>query len=61
MTKAEAKLAAARNEAMGNLNNIAAETAMAAAVQLADIKATAAHAGKTADKLASHMAKQEAN
>jgi hypothetical protein len=46
---------------MANLNNVAAEAAMAAVAQLADIKTTAAQAGKTADKLAAQMAKQEAN
>jgi len=61
VAKAEAKLATARNEAMANLNNVAAEAAMAAVAQLADIKTTAAQAGKTADKLAAQMAKQEAN
>jgi hypothetical protein len=34
---------------------------MVAVAQLADIKITAAQAGKTADKLASQMVKQETN
>ena len=61
VAKAEAKLATARSEAMANLNNVAAEAALAAVAQLANIKTTAAQAGKTADKLATQMAKQEAN
>jgi len=61
VAKAEAKLATARSEAMANLNNVAAEAAMAAVAQLANIQSTAAQAGKTADKLATQMAKQEAN
>jgi len=61
VAKAEAKLAAARSGAMANLNNVAAEAALAAVAQLADIKTTAAQASKTADKLAAAMAKQEAN
>ena len=61
VAKAEAKLAAARSDAMANLNNVAAEAALAAVAQLADIKTTAAQASKTANKLAAAMAKQEAN
>ena len=61
VAKAEAKLAAARSDAMANLNNVAAEAALAAVAQLADIKTTAAQASKTADKLSAAMAKQEAN
>ena len=61
VAKAEAKLATARSDALNNLNNVAAEAAMVAVAQLADIKTTAAQAGKTADKLASQMAKQETN
>ena len=61
VAKAEAKFDTARSEAMANLNNVAAEAAMAAVAQLADIQTTAAQAGKTADKLAAQMAKQEAN
>ena len=61
VAKAEAKLTAARSDAMANLNNVAAEAALAAVAQLADIKTTAAQASKTADKLAAAMAKQEAN
>ena len=44
VAKAEAKLATARGEAMANLNNVAAETALAAVVQLTNIKTTAAQA-----------------
>ena len=61
VAKAEAKLATARSEAMANLNNVAAEAALAAVAQLTNIQTTAAQAGKTADKLATQMAKQEAN
>ena len=61
VAKAEAKLAVARSDAMANLNNVAAEAALAAVAELADIKTTAAQAKKTADKLAVAMAKQEAN
>ena len=61
VAKAEAKLATARSEAMANLNNVAAEAALAAVAQLANIQTTVAQAGKTADKLATQMAKQEAN
>ena len=61
VAKTEAKLAIARSDALGNLNNVAAEAAMVAVAQLTDIKTTAAQAGKTADKLASHMVKQETN
>ena len=61
VAKAEAKLAAARSDAMANLNNVAAEAALAAVAQLADIKTTAAKASKTADKLAAAITKQEAN
>ena len=61
VAKAEAKLATARNEAMANLSNVAAEAAILAVAQLANIQTTAAQAGKTADKLATQMGKQEAN
>ena len=61
VAKAEAKLAVSRSDAMANLNHVAAEAALAAVAQLADIKTTAAQASKTADKLAVAMAKQEAN
>ena len=61
VAKAEAKLAAARSDAMANLNHVAAEAALAAVAQLADIKTTAAEASKTADNLAAAMAKQEVN
>lgn len=61
VAKAEAKLATARSKAIANLNNVAAEAAMAAVAQLANIQTTTAQAGKAADKLATQMAKQEAN
>ena len=61
MANAEAKLATAQSEAMANLNNVAAEAALAAVAQLANIRTTASQAGKTADKLAKQMAKEEAN
>ena len=61
VAKAEAKLATARSEALANLNTVAAEAAMLAAAQLANIQTTAAQAGKTANHLATRMAKQEAN
>ncbi len=57
--KAEAKLTAARSEALTSLNNVAAEAAMAAVAQLADIQTTSAQASKTADKLAKQIVKQE--
>ena len=61
VAKAEVKLAAARSDAIANLNNVAAEAALAAVAQLADIQTTAAQASKTANKLSAAMAKQEAN
>ena len=60
VAKAEAKLNTARSEALTSLNNVAAEAAMAAVAQLADIQTTSAQAGKTADKLAKQISKQEA-
>ena len=61
VAKADAKLAVARSNAMANLNNIAADAALAAVAQLADIKTTSAEARKTANKLAAALTKQEAN
>ena len=61
VAKAEAKLATARSEAMANLNTVAAEAAMVAVAQLSDIQTNAAKAGKTANKLAKQMSKQEAS
>ena len=61
VAKAEAKLATARGDALTNLNNVAAEVALAAVTQLANIKTTAAQASKTTDEVAAAMAKQEAN
>ena len=60
VAKADAKLATARSEATANLNTVAAEAAMTAVIQLANIQTTAAQAGKIADELATQMAKQEA-
>lgn len=59
--KAEAKLAAARNEAKSNLNNIAAEAAIAAVLQLIEVKTTVAEANKITTRLAGHFAEQETN
>ena len=61
VAKAEVKLATARNDALVNLNNVAAEAALSAVVKLADIKITKAEVSKTADKLAASLDKQEAN
>ena len=61
VAKAEGKLATARNDALVNLNNVAAEAALSAVVKLADIKITAAQASRTADKLAASLDNQEAN
>ena len=61
VAKAEAKLATARSEAMASLNNVAADAALAAVAQLADIQLSKAQAVKTADRLAKQMAKQEVN
>ena len=61
VSKAEGKLATARNDALVNLNNVAAEAALSAVAKLADIKITAAQAGKTADKLAASLDNQEVN
>lgn len=61
VAKAEGKLAIARNDALMNLNNVAAEAALAAVAQLTDIKTTAAQASKIADKLAAYLDKQETN
>ena len=59
-SKAEAKLAKARSEAIANLNNVAAEAALAAAAQVANIQITTAKAEKIADKLATQIGKREA-
>ena len=61
VTKAEGKLASARNDALVNLNDVAAEAALSAVAKLADIKITAAQASKTTDKLAASIDNQEAN
>ena len=61
VSKAEGKLATARNDALVNLNNVAAEAALSAVAKLANIKITAAQAGKTADKLAASLDNQEVN
>ena len=61
VAKAEGKLATARNDALVNLNSVAAEAALSAVAKLADIKITAAQASKTTDKLAASIDNQEAN
>jgi F-type H+-transporting ATPase subunit b len=61
VTKAEEKLATSRSGVLANLNSVAAEAAISAVSQLANITVTAAQAEKTADKLASQMLKQKAN
>jgi F-type H+-transporting ATPase subunit b len=61
VAKAEGKLATARNDALVNLNNVAAEAALSAVAKLTDIKITAVQASKTADKLAASLDSQEAN
>jgi F-type H+-transporting ATPase subunit b len=61
VAKAEVKLATARNDALVNLNNVAAEAALSAVAKLTDIKITAAQASKTADKLAASLDNQGAN
>ena len=61
VAKAEAKLATARDDALVNLNNVAAEAALSAVAKLTDIKITAVQASKTADKLAASLDNQEAN
>ena len=61
VTKAEAKLKIARSDAMANLNHVAAEVAMAAVNQLVDIRVTEPQADKTANRLASQIARPEEN
>ena len=61
VTKAEAKLQTARSDAMANLNHVAAEVAMAAVNQLVDIRVTEPQADKTANRLASQIARPEEN
>ena len=61
VAKAEAKLAEAKNSALANLNEVAAAAAIEAVSQVAGLTATAAQAGKTADKIAASMTKQEAS
>ena len=61
VAKAEAKLAEAKNSALANLNEVAAAAAVEAVLQVAGLTATAAQAGKTADKIAAGMTKQEAS
>ena len=46
---------------MANLNDVAAEAAMAAVASLAGIKASSAQARKTASSIATKLAKQETN
>ena len=61
MIKAEGNLSNARNDALVNLNNVAAEAALSAVAKLTNIKITEAQASKTADKLAASLDNQEAN
>jgi len=61
VAKAEAKLTTARDDALVNLNNVAAEAALSAVARLTDIKITSAQASKTADKLGASLDNQEAN
>ena len=61
MIKAEGNLSKARNDALVNLNNVAAEAALSAVAKLTNIKITEAQASKTADKLAASLDNQEAN
>ena len=58
---AEAKLAEAKTSAMANLNDVAAEAAMAAVASLAGIKPSSVQARKTASSIATKLAKQETN
>ena len=58
---AEVKLAEAKSNAMANLNDVAAETAMAAVASLAGIKTSSAQASKTASSMATKLANQETN
>ena len=57
----EAKLAEAKTSAMTNLNDVAAEAAMAAVASLAGIKTSRAQASNTASSIATKLAKQETN
>jgi F-type H+-transporting ATPase subunit b len=61
VAKAEAKLVEAKTSAMANLNDVAAEVAMAAVASVAGIKASSAQAHKTASSIATKLAKQETN
>ena len=56
-----AKLAEAKTSAMANLNDVAADAAMAAVASLAGIKTSSAQASKTASSIATKLAKQETN
>ena len=59
-SKAEAKLAEAKNSAMGSLNDVAADAAVDAVATLAGIKTSSAQARKAATSIAMNLAKQEA-
>ncbi|MDC3234995.1 ATP F0F1 synthase subunit B [Candidatus Puniceispirillum sp.] len=61
VAKAEAKLTEAKNSAMDNLNDVAAEAAVKTVAALTGIKITNAQAGKAAASVAAKLAKQEAN
>jgi F-type H+-transporting ATPase subunit b len=58
---AEAKLAEAKTNAMANLNDVAADAAIAAVASVAGIKISSAQASNTASSIATKLAKQETN
>ncbi len=60
VARAEAKLAEAKNNAMDNLNDVAAEAAVNTVAALTGIKTTTAQAGKAAASVAAKLKKQEA-
>jgi F-type H+-transporting ATPase subunit b len=59
VVKAEYQLAEAKSNAMGNLNNVAAEAAVEAIAVLTGIKTTNAQANKAAASIATKLGKQE--
>jgi F-type H+-transporting ATPase subunit b len=60
VAKAEAKISLAKDNALSNLNDIAAEAAVEAVTTLTGIKTTSTQAGKVAALTATKLAKQEA-
>lgn len=60
VAKAEAKISLAKDNALSNLNDVAAEAAVEAVTTLTGIKTTSAQAGKVAALTATKLAKQEA-